>query len=270
MIISKNSIKQAYSSIAQRETISSMFSCCDTSTVSKDVALKIGYTTEEIHAVPAESNQGLGCGAPISEELIKEGNTVLDLGSGAGFDSFLAAKLIGSSGKVIGVDFSEDMINKATVLAASNGYKNVDFRLGDIEQLPVNDNSVDVVTSNCVINLSLNKEKVFDEAYRVLTPEGKLVVSDILLLQRLPESIKNSFPSYIACVSGAMLKEEYIAMMQNSGFNNIQIISEQSFPLESILSNPSLMEMVKLNNIPKELVRQAVNAVVSIKFLATK
>lgn len=270
MIISKNSIKQAYSNIARKKTISSLFSCCDTSTVSKDVALKIGYTAEEIQAVPKESNQGLGCGNPISENIIKEGNTVLDLGSGAGFDSFLTSKLVGSSGKVIGVDFSEDMINKATVSAKSNGYKNVDFRLGDIEELPVENSSIDVVTSNCVINLSLNKQKVFDEAYRVITPNGKLVVSDILLLNELPEAIKNSFPSHIACVSGAVLKEEYITMMENSGFKNIQFVSEQSFPLELILSDPTLMEAVKLNSIPKELIQQAVNAVVSVKFLATK
>jgi SAM-dependent methyltransferase len=267
---SKNSIKQAYSSIARKKTINSLFPCCGQNDVTHDVAINIGYTEQELNSAPKESNQGLGCGNPVAEAAIKKGDTILDLGSGAGFDAFLASSLVGDSGKVIGVDFSEDMINKATATAATNGYKNIDFRLGDIENLPVESNSVNVIMSNCVINLNQNKQQVFNEAYRVMAEEAKLIVSDILLLEDLPDVIKNSFPSHIACVAGAVKKTEYISMMQNSGFKDIQILSEQSFPLELILSDPTLNSILKENYVSKELMEQAVSSVVSVKFSATK
>lgn len=181
----------------------------------------------------------LGCGSPVALAHLRKGETVLDLGSGFGFDCFLAAKKVGDAGKVIGVDMTPEMVYKARENARKGDYKNVEFRLGEIENLPVADGSVDVVISNCVINLSLNKKQVFEEAFRVLKPGGRLIISDIVLLDELPPTIRDDENAYVSCVSGAIRKEGYVSLIEQAGFKEISILEETVFPLKSILDNPA-------------------------------
>jgi SAM-dependent methyltransferase len=203
--------------------IDSSSSCCGDMSISQNYSSKIGYTEEDQKSVPQGSNLGLGCGNPTAFASIKEGETVVDLGSGAGFDCFLAANKVGNTGKVIGVDMTPQMIDTARENAFKDNYENVEFRLGEIENLPVADNTADLIISNCVINLSPDKDKVFQEAYRVLKPDGRLMVSDIVLTQELPEDIKNSIDAYVGCVSGAILKDEYLKKIENAGFKDVEI-----------------------------------------------
>ncbi len=205
------------------------------------IAKSIGYSEEDIKAHP-EANLGLGCGNPTALGGLKPGMVVLDLGSGAGFDCFLAARKVGRGGKVIGVDMTRKMISKAKENARKYGYRNVEFRLGDIEDLPVADNSVDIIISNCVINLSPDKKAVFDEAYRVLKKGGKMYVSDIVLLKELPKEHRRDAKLIAGCVAGALLRDEYLKIVRKAGFN-VKILSEDraiskrqysGFPLESL------------------------------------
>ena len=216
----KQTVKKAYTRIA-REGRSC---CCGDSKEVKNISKSIGYSAEELSEVP-EANLGLGCGNPTAFGNINEGYVVLDLGSGAGLDSFLAAKKVGKTGKVVGVDMTEDMIKKARALAKKYGMSNVEFRLGDIEKLPVENDSVDVVISNCVINLAPDKLKVFKEAYRVLKNGGKMYVSDIVLLKELSEELRNDKELLCSCVAGALLKQDYIDKMKQAGFK-VKIIAE--------------------------------------------
>lgn len=236
----KKIVKNHYSKIATGQK--SCCSCGGNGTLdSKKISKAIGYSDDEMNAVP-DANLGLGCGNPTVIGEIKEGDVVLDLGSGAGFDCFLAAKKVGSSGKVIGVDMTEEMIEKARKNAEQYGYKNVEFRFGDIEDLPVDDNSVDIIISNCVINLAPDKLKVFKEAHRVLKTDGRMYVSDIVLLEELTEEQKNDEDLVAGCVGGALLKEDYLRIITDAGLN-YKIISEdkeiskiqyQGIPLESL------------------------------------
>jgi ArsR family transcriptional regulator len=209
----KKIVKDSYSEIAKKESCS----CC-VPQGDVDLAKSIGYSDEEI-AMAAEANLGLGCGNPVALSNIQEGDVVLDLGSGAGFDAFLAAKKVGESGKVIGVDFTEDMIERSRELADKYGFKNVEFRLGDIENLPFENESVDVIISNCVINLAPDKLKVFKEAYRVLKNDGRMYVSDIVLLGELTEEQRNDEELIAGCVGGALLKNDYLKVVNDAGFN---------------------------------------------------
>ena len=201
----------------------------------------MGYCDEEINAVP-DANLGLGCGNPTAIGKIKEGDVVLDLGSGAGFDAFLSAKKVGESGKVIGVDMTKEMIEKAKENATKYNYNNVEFKLGDIENLPIENNSIDIVISNCVINLAPNKSKVFSEAYRVLKNGGKMYVSDIVLLKPLSVEQKKDEELIACCVGGALLKQDYIGLIRKAGFQvnisgeNKEISKKQylGLPLESL------------------------------------
>ncbi len=213
----KKIVRNVYGKIARG---SGCCSGCD----SEQIAKTIGYSDEEIQTAP-EANQGLGCGNPTAIGNIRKGDIVLDLGSGTGFDCFLAAKKVGSSGKIIGVDMTEDMIRKAKGFAEKHNFSNVEFRLGDIENLPVERNSIDVIISNCVINLSPDKRKVFKEAHRVLKSGGRMYVSDIVLLEELSEEKKNDANLFAGCVSGALMKENYIKMIESSGFK-VKIMSE--------------------------------------------
>jgi ArsR family transcriptional regulator len=211
----KKIVKESYSKIAKK----SKCSCCSSEPSDIDTITKaIGYTDEEAQTAP-EANLGLGCGNPVALANLKQGDVVLDLGSGAGFDSFLAAKKVGSTGKIIGVDMTEEMVNKAKELASKYEYTNVEFRLGDVENLPLEDESIDVVISNCVINLAPNKLKVFKEAYRVLKPDGKMYVSDIVLLEELTQEQRNNDELIAGCVGGALLKDEYLKIIKKAGFN---------------------------------------------------
>ena len=204
----KKSVREGYAKIAQQESscCNNESSCCGSTDLARNISQNIGYSDEEMNAVPEGANLGLGCGNPTALASLKEGETVLDLGSGAGFDCFLAANQVGEKGRVIGVDMTPEMIIKARENAEKGGYDTVEFRLGEIENLPAADNSADVIISNCVINLAPDKSRVFRDAYRVLKPGGRLMVSDIVLTKELPEAIKNSITAYVGCVSGAMLK----------------------------------------------------------------
>jgi SAM-dependent methyltransferase len=200
-------------------------SCCSPGGASSSdaVSVQLGYSNEEVSAVPAGANMGLGCGNPQAIASLKTGEIVLDLGSGGGFDCFLAAKAVGETGKVIGVDMTPEMVSKARENTAKAGFKNIEFRLGEIEHLPVADNSVDVIISNCVINLSPEKHKVFDDAFRVLKAGGRLAVSDIVATAELPEEVKDDLALHAGCMAGASLISDVEAMLRKSGFLDIRI-----------------------------------------------
>jgi arsenite methyltransferase len=198
-------------------------SCCGPSAEAQSTSsLRVGYSEADVLTAPAGSDMGLGCGNPQAIAALRPGETVLDLGSGAGFDSFLAARQVGKTGRVIGVDMTPEMVAKARKLAGTE-YSNVEFRLGEIENLPVADSSVDVIMSNCVINLSPNKRKVFREAFRVLRPGGRLAISDVIATAPLPETIRNDLALYSSCIAGAATIGELETMLHESGFQNIRI-----------------------------------------------
>lgn len=191
------------------------------------LSVRIGYSSAEIGAVPEGANLGLGCGNPTALAQLRRGDTVLDLGSGAGFDAFLAARAVGPEGRVIGVDMTPAMIAKAQENARKADVRNAEFRLGTIEELPVADESVDVVISNCVINLSPDKPRVFREAFRVLRPGGRLLVSDIVLSAPLPQQVLQSVAAYVGCVAGAALKHDYLHAIAAAGFTAVQVVTER-------------------------------------------
>lgn len=221
----KKTVKTAYSKIASESQSCSCCNCgCSDQNAAQEISKGIGYSDEELNVVP-EANLGLGCGNPTALGNIKDGDVVLDLGSGAGFDTFLAAKKVGTLGKVIGVDMTEEMVNKAKAIAAKYGFTNVEFRLGDIENLPVESESVDVVISNCVINLAPDKTRVFNEAYRVLRKGGRMYISDIVLLKEISHEQRNDPALLSGCVAGALLKEDYIRKIEMVGFV-VKILSE--------------------------------------------
>jgi ubiquinone/menaquinone biosynthesis C-methylase UbiE len=201
---------------------------------------------------------------------LKKGEVVLDLGSGAGFDCFLASPRVGPKGKVIGVDMTPEMLDKARENARKGDYKNVEFRLGEIENLPVSDNSVDIIISNCVINLSGDKERVFEEAYRVLQTGGRLMVSDIVLLKELPDFIKNSVAAYVSCVSGAIKKTEYLKAIKAAGFSQVKVVEESVFPLESMANHPTAREIMDNLKITSEQVKDLSGSIASIKVSGVK
>jgi ubiquinone/menaquinone biosynthesis C-methylase UbiE len=230
----------------------------------------IGYSDEEMGSVPEGANLGLGCGNPTALASLKEGERVLDLGSGGGFDCFLAARKVGAKGKVIGVDMTPEMLDKARANAKKGKYKNVEFRLGEIENLPVADSSVDVVISNCVINLSPDKKRVFEEAFRVLAPKGRLMVSDIVLLEELPEFIRKNVEAYGACIAGAETKGKYLGLIEKAGFHNVTVVEETSFPVEDVLSEPSVQKVIKSLALSAEQLKKIEKSVVSIKVSALK
>lgn len=186
-------------------------------------AVRLGYSNEEVLMVPEGANMGLGCGNPHAIASLKPGEIVLDLGCGGGFDCFLAARVVGERGGVIGVDMTPEMVSKARENAAKAGFTNVEFRLGEIEHLPVADNSIDVILSNCVINLSPEKHKVFDDAFRVLKSGGRLAVSDVVATAALPEEVKNDLALHAGCIAGASLISDVEAMLRKSGFRDIHI-----------------------------------------------
>jgi SAM-dependent methyltransferase len=234
------------------------------------ISQQIGYSDEELKSIPEGANLGLGCGNPIALASLKKGETVLDLGAGAGFDCFLAANQVGDTGKVIGIDMTPEMIEKARENAKKGNYTNVEFKLGEIENLPVAAESVDIIISNCVINLSPDKPKVFEEAFRVLKPGGRLMVSDIVLLKELPDFVKESIDAYVSCVSGALLKEDYITAIQNAGFQDVEIIDETSFPVDFLNLDPLVEQIINKIKISSEEIKDIASSVVSIKVSGIK
>lgn len=234
----KKVVRERYARAAKQGSSCCSTACCGGTAKPKEISKRIGYTDEEMQAVPTGSNLGLGCGNPTALASIKVGETVLDLGSGAGFDCFLASNKVGPNGKVIGVDMTEEMLAQARANALKGGYKNVEFRQGEIEKLPIEDNTIDVIISNCVINLVPDKERAFKEAFRVLKPGGRLMVSDIVLLKKLPESIRESVEAYVGCVSGALMKDKYLDAIKSAGFKDVSIVDESIFPLDCVANDP--------------------------------
>ncbi|MDH5596267.1 MAG: arsenite methyltransferase [Candidatus Bathyarchaeota archaeon] len=268
----KKVVREGYAKIAKTEDscCGSTVSCCDSTNLHEEISKKIGYAEEELRSVPEGANLGLGCGNPVVLASLKKGETVLDLGSGAGLDCFLAANKVGEKGRVIGVDMTPEMIDKARENTRENNYKNVEFRLGEIENLPVADNTVDVIISNCVINLSPNKRRVFKEAFRALKPGGRLMVSDIVLLKELPEAIKKSVKAYIGCLSGAAMKDKYIETIKEAGFQEVRIIEETCFPIEYMTNDPTAKAVMEDSGMSFEKVKEIANSAASIKVYGIK
>lgn len=224
----KETVNRRYSDIArQSSSCCSDSSCCSPSPVQQ--AKQVGYTREELKNVPDSAIMGLGCGNPTGLADFNRGETVLDLGSGAGLDVFLAANKVGPNGKAIGVDMSEEMIKRAKKGAIDGGFDNVEFKVGEIEDLPVEDSSVDAVISNCVINLSPDKLKVFEEIYRVLKPGGRAMISDLVSGVELPEDLRQDAEAWSECLGGVLQKEEYLDTIRAAGFDEIEIIDQSKF-----------------------------------------
>ena len=230
----------------------------------------IGYSSGELKSIPEEANLGLGCGNPAALAGLKKGETVLDLGSGAGIDCFLAAAKVGPSGQVIGVDMTPEMLDRARENARKGGIKNVEFRLGEIENLPAADASVDAVISNCVINLSTDKARVFREAFRILRPGGRMMVSDLALKKPLPRAIRESVEAYVACIAGALVKDDYLGAVRKAGFERIEVVSETTFPAELVLEDSPAPEIIAKLKIPREELMEHVSSVVSLSVRAVK
>ena len=240
----KEAVRENYGKIARTDSLTSQAhqagSCCNTTDISSGVNQKasccgptefsvenmstiMGYSKKDIKSVPEESNMGLGCGNPVALASLRSGETVVDLGSGGGFDCFLAAKEVGETGKVIGVDMTPDMVSKARRNAEKIGTRNVEFRLGEIENLPAADNTADIIMSNCVINLSPDKRNVYKEAYRILKPGGRLAISDVLATAELPDEVRNDLALVSACIGGAATIEDTEKLLVEAGFQNIKI-----------------------------------------------
>ena len=270
----KKTVREKYGEIAKEGS-----SCCNTSAKAcgcnsgqsaKDISRGIGYSEEDVSNVPEGANLGLGCGNPIALASIKEGETVLDLGSGAGFDCFLAAQRVGGKGRVIGVDMTPEMLEKARENAHKGNYNNVEFRLGEIENLPVADNTADIIISNCVINLAPDKNKVFKEAYRVLKPGGRLTVSDIVLTKELPDFIRESVQAYIGCISGATLEEEYLGTIEGAGFTNIRVVDETGIATDSLENDPIAASIAESLKLSPEKLKDLASTIKSIRVAAVK
>jgi len=268
----KKVVREGYGKVAQKSgsCCGPAVSCCGGSDLIQDISKKIGYREEELAVVPEGSNLGLGCGNPVALASLKKGEVVLDLGAGAGFDCFLAANQVGPGGRVIGVDMTAEMVDKARENIGKGNYKNVEFRLGEIENLPVANNHVDVVISNCVINLSPDKKRVFQEAFRVLKPGGRLMVSDIVLLKELPEEVKKSVTAYLGCVAGAISKEGYLRAIREAGFQESRVLGEETFPVELYANDPTAKEIVKNLNLSQEKAKDLAKSVASLKVSAVK
>ncbi len=268
----KKVVREGYAKIAKQSSscCAPVNSCCGSTDLAQDISKSIGYTEEELKVVPEGANLGLGCGNPVALASLREGETVLDLGSGAGFDCFLAASKVGKKGRVIGVDMTPEMLEKARENAKKGDYRNVEFRLGEIENLPVADNSVDIVISNCVINLAPDKRRVFEQVFRVLKPGGRLMISDMVLLKELPDFIKNSIEAYIGCLSGAIMRDEYIEAIKAAGFQGVSIIGETSFPIEGMANDPTAKALIENLKIPLEKVKEVASSVISLKVNGVK
>ena len=235
-----------------------------------DIGRKIGYSDDDLEAVPDGANLGVGCGNPTAIDALMPGETVVDLGSGAGMDAFLAAKQVGPRGRVIGVDMTDAMLEKARENAAKTGIMNVEFRKGQIEALPIEDESVDAIISNCVINLSPEKDRVYAEAYRVLRPGGRAMISDLVLERELPEVIRKSIDAYIGCVGGASLRPVYLETIRKAGFAEVRVERESSFAAAIPLDDPIVQEVMEKLGITEQEARGYAEAVTSLQILARK
>jgi len=247
-------VRDRYAQIARDGSVNPAAGCCGPQPA--QVAERIGYSAEDTAAVPEGANLGLGCGAPLGIAALQEGETVLDLGSGAGFDAFLAARAVGPSGRVIGVDMTDEMLAKARANAQRGGFTHVEFRKGLIEALPVDDGSVDAVISNCVINLVADKAAVYREVARVLRPGGRMVISDVVLDAPLPAVVAEDVAALTGCVAGAALRDDYLDTIAAAGLVEIEVANDRSFGA------------VALTMVPEPLLRKAEAAGVDVQRVA--
>jgi ubiquinone/menaquinone biosynthesis C-methylase UbiE len=273
----RQQVREGYAKVAVEQS-----SCCGGSTT-HDESRRVGYSEAELGTIPEGANMGLGCGNPVALASLRAGETVIDLGSGGGLDCLLAAKKVGKSGRIIGVDMTPEMLDKARRNARLGNYSNVEFRLGEIENLPVADNSVDVVMSNCVINLTTNKKRVFEEAFRVLKPGGRVMISDLVLSKELPPELRKRIDP-TSCVTGATLKDKYLDTIKAAGFQDVNVMEEKQYYYEDLASDPnstvvvlnaktSVAETKKVSELDEETRRKArlqVENVSSISVSATK
>jgi SAM-dependent methyltransferase len=249
-------VREKYSAVAEGGSCGC--GCCQAEADDDTALAALGYTPEQRAAIPEGADLGLGCGNPLAHAALKPGETVLDLGSGAGIDCFLAAREVGPTGRVIGVDMTAAMLARARANAGKVNSTNVEFRLGEIEHLPVADASVDVIVSNCVVNLSPDKLQVFRDALRVLKPGGRLVVSDLVLTRELSDALRQNVDLYVGCVAGAALKDEYVRLIRDAGFRDVQVVEEHGYA-------------VGMQNLPAgSPEREAFSAVTSVKVRAFK
>ncbi|WP_420579809.1 arsenite methyltransferase [Reichenbachiella sp.] len=238
----KQIVKDKYAKIATQETAINASSCCGATPSSGEVYNIMTDDYSEVDGYEADADLALGCGLPTAFANIQKGDTVIDLGSGAGNDCFVARHETGETGKVIGIDFTEPMIEKARMNADKLGYNNVEFRYGDIEQMPVAENTADVIVSNCVLNLVPNKKKVIAEIFRVLKPGGHFSISDIVLVGELPEALQHDAEMYAGCVSGAIQKDQYLGYIQDQGFSNMTIQKEKAIDIPNDILSKYLNE----------------------------
>jgi arsenite methyltransferase len=266
----KTTVRKAYGKIA----LDAVDSCCDSlccaGASAEETSRRIGYTDNQIATVPEGANLGLGCGNPLALASVREGDVVLDLGSGAGFDCFLAAQRVGPAGRVIGVDMTPEMLTKARRNAEAGGYTNVEFRLGELEALPVADSSVDLAISNCVINLVPDRERVYLEALRVLRPGGRISVSDTIQTAELPEALLESEAAKAACLSAAVTKDDYIAAIEKAGFVNVRVEEETPYPADLAFEERLLEGLRDEQDIPEEAIRTAACSMMSIAVTGEK
>ena len=256
-------VREAYTRVAKQSAHS-------TGGRADDLSRRIGYDDEQLQAVPEGANLGVGCGNPTAIDTLQTGETVVDLGSGAGMDAFLAARQVGPRGRVIGIDMTDAMLEKARANAEKAGLTNVEFRKGHIEALPLEDESVDAIISNCVINLSPEKERVYREAYRILRPTGRVMVSDVVLTQALPAVVLQSIDAYIGCVGGALLRDEYLETIRKAGFREVRVEREASFAHAIRLEDPELRGLIDGLEISDQDARRYAAAVRSLHLFARK
>jgi SAM-dependent methyltransferase len=230
----------------------------------------LGYDPAELAEIPEDADLGLGCGNPLALLDLREGETVLDLGSGAGIDCFLAARQVGPTGHVIGVDMTPEMLDRARRNAEGSDFANVEFRLGEIEHLPVADGSIDAIISNCVVNLVPDKAAVFADAHRVLRAGGRLSLSDIVLLGEVPVALRDSVEAYVACLSGAVLLDDYLALLEQAGFVEVAVTSKQVFDAGDMLAEELVAELAAHGGVSEGEVREAASRFASVRVTAVK
>lgn len=263
----RQKVSEGYAKIARLASRRS--SCCGAErTRPGGVSQSKGYSAAQLDALPDGADLGLGCGNPTAIDTLKPGEVVVDLGAGAGIDVFLAAREVGPSGRVIGVDMTDEMLARARKNAERGGYTNVEFRKGVIEDLPVEDASVDLIISNCVINLSPEKDRVFAEAFRVLKPGGRLMVSDIVLERALPEGVEEDLAAYVGCIAGAVLRDDYLKVMRDAGFDDVDVVGEAT--AASAFGVEEVANLAATHGLDAAAARQTLTAVTSLQIRAVK
>jgi len=261
----REKVREGYTRVLSERT-----SCCGQTRVA-DAARRVGYSDEQLDAVPEGANLGVGCGNPTAIDSLRPGEVVVDLGSGAGMDAFLAARQVGPTGRVIGVDMTDAMLEKARDNARKADLDDiVEFRKGNIEALPIDDESVDVIISNCVVNLSPEKDRVYREAYRVLRPGGRLMISDIVLERPLPQRVLESIDAYIGCVGGASQRGEYLDTIRRAGFSEVRVERESSFVGSLSFDDPTVRQVVDGLDISEAEAKDYASAITSLHIFARK